>query len=193
MQFPNELLKHFASTLMICSIKADLIKGDSTSVLITDQKQQLIESLQEKLDEAEVQNSVLEELVRNLRNEAEKLHEVSASEKHNLKQELNETIEKYKKERDTLLSQHRALEVQRQIEHAQWMEDREKLEGIIANVSRMADEILSKTQQVKQYKEQADSLQDQLQKVKQKLEQQQAYFQKVLLRKDEEHKEEVNN
>ena len=162
-----------------------MIEGDSTSVLITDQKQQLNESLQEKLDEAEVQNSVLEELVRNLRNETEKLHEVSASEKHNLKQEFNETIEKYKKERDALLSQCHALEVQRQIEHAQWMEDREKLEETIADTSRMSDEILSKTQQVKQYKEQADSLQDQLQKVKQKLklERQQAYFQEMLLRK----------
>ena len=100
-------------------------------------------------------------------------------------QGLNETIQKFKKERDALLSQHRALEEREQMNKTLWMEDREKLK-------RMSDEILSKTQQVKQYKEQADSLQDQLQKVKQELERQQAYFQEVLLRKDEEHKEEVN-
>ena len=175
------------------TIKTELFHLTEKYQSLKEEKNHDSESFQEKLDLLQVQNNSLEECVIYLKEEAQKLHEVSASEKHNLKQELNETIEKYKKERNALLSQHHALEVQRQLDHAQWMEDREKLEGTIADTSRMADEILSKTQQDKQYKEQADSLQDQLQKVKQELERKQAYFQEMLLRKDEQHKEEVNS
>ena len=152
-------------------IKTELNHMTEKYMSLKEGKKNDSESLQEKLDLLQVQNSSLEECVNNLKEEAQK---------------LNETIEKYKKEKDALLLHHSALKVQRQIDHAQWMENEE-------DTSRMTEEILSKTQQVKQYKEQADSLKDQLQKVKQELERQQAYFQEMLLRKDEEHKAKVNS
>ncbi len=97
----------------------------------------------------------LEECVRELENEKmkkEKLHELTASEKRDLKEKLEE--------RESTIA---AMEIRLKDVHSKWIETKEQLDGAIADTSRLTDETLSKTQQVKQFKKQSDTYRDQLQ------------------------------
>ena len=79
----------------------------------------------------------------------EKLHELTAS-------DLKEKLE----ERESTIA---AMEMRLKDIHSKWIETKEQLDGAIDDTSRLADEILSKTQQVKQFKKQTDTYRDQLQ------------------------------
>ena len=97
----------------------------------------------------------LEDCVREFENEKmkkEKLHELTASEKRDLKEKL--------KERESTIA---AMEMRFKDVHSKWIETKEQLDGAIADTSRLTDETLSKTQQVKQFKKQSDTYRDQLQ------------------------------
>ncbi len=96
----------------------------------------------------------LEDCVRELENEKmkkEKLHELTASEKRE-REKL--------KEREITIA---AMEMRLKDVHSKWIETKEQLDGAIADTSRLTDETLSKTQQVKQFKKQSDTYRDQLQ------------------------------
>ncbi len=87
----------------------------------------------------------LEECVRELENDKmkkEKLHELTAS-------DLKEKLE----ERESTIADI----------HSEWIQTKEKLDGAIADTSRLTDENLSRIQQVKQFKKQSDTYRDQLQ------------------------------
>ncbi len=75
----------------------------------------------------------------------EKLHEVTASEKHDLKEKLEE--------RESIIAATEDV-------HSK---TKEQLDGAIAHTSRLT---LSKTQQVKHFKKQSDTNRDQLQQVR---------------------------
>ncbi len=97
----------------------------------------------------------LEDCVSELQNEKmkkEKLRELTASEKHDLKEKLEE--------RESTIA---TMEMRLKDVHSKWIQTKEQLDGAISDTSRLTDETLSKTQQVKQFKKQSDTYRDQLQ------------------------------
>ena len=110
----------------------------------------------------------------------EKLHEITASEKRDTEERLQKITHEFKQERDKLLRQVHKVDVQRQRNHYE-------LEVAIADTARLSDEVLSKTQQVNQYKKQAETSKVQLQEERMKVQ----YLQETLHNLNEEHKEEV--
>ncbi len=106
----------------------------------------------EDMELLQAQICSLEDCVREFENEKmkkEKLHELTAS---GLKEKLEE--------RESTIA---AMEMRLKDVHSKWTETKEQLDGAIADTSRLTDETLSKTQQVKQFKKQSDTYRDQLQ------------------------------
>ena len=109
--------------------------------------------LEEKLEVVSVEKVCMDDHIRHLEDEKiknEKLHETTAS----MNRELKNHIQEVTAEKELILSKLHAKDQQRKHDYAEWQTDRTTLERAITDISRLADENMSLTQQLKHTKAQ---------------------------------------
>ena len=128
-----------------------------------------VSELQEKLQVVLVEKESMEDHIRHLEDEKiknEKLHEMTAALNRELKLEIQEVTKNLTAEKEQILSQLHVMDQQRKHDYAEWQSDKTSLENAIADITRLSDENMLLTQQLKQaqdevklWKESADSRQ----------------------------------
>jgi chromosome segregation ATPase len=121
-----------------------------------------LHNMEEQFQMLQVDKQILEDRVRQLEDEKlknEKIHELTASMKRDLENQLREVTE----EKDQLKSKLGAMEQQKKHDYSAWMTDKQSLERTIADTSRLSDEVITLEQQLKHVKSQADSSKAKLQ------------------------------
>ena len=195
----REMEQSFVKLQGECSDARDernLAKNEMQRVLQANEDQKIkhskelekaMSSRSEEMNTLEGQLLSLQDHAKQLDMEKRKNEKQAAQTKREFENQLHEVRQRSGSEIEHLKSKLGALDQQRKHEMADWQRDRNRLDEAIADTAKLSDELLSLNQQLKHFRTQAEGYKAKFQEEKSKVQ----LTQEMLMRKEQEHKDEV--